>query len=226
MVNSTGATKKVVPRSETRFIGDLAGNFVFPKREKDEDRLRVHACRARSISTPIAVITTTAEGKAGEPVVLRFEGIGIRRGVIDRKLPDGFVIKIMPERSADVVEARIDWLRQSSQGLVENRRVHKRVLPRGPKARVILDKEHHIDCRLADMSQTGVGVMCKEQLPIETILTVGAVPGRVVRHFRRRLRCAVQREAGSRDARGTADALDAGGKGDGGRGSRVSPIPE
>jgi hypothetical protein len=181
--NLTSATNRAAPRSEARFIGDVAGNFVFSGRESDEDRLRVHVCRARSISTSLVVITTDAEGEVGEAVVLRFDIIGIRRGTIERKLPDGFVIKIAPERSADVVEARIDWLRQNSKGKVENRRIHKRVLPRGPKARVILDEKRQIACRVSDMSQTGVGVTCKIQLPIGTLAAIGAVPGRVVRHF-------------------------------------------
>jgi hypothetical protein len=183
LTDLTSASKRVVPRSETRFIGDVAGNFVFSGRESEEDRLRVHACRARSVSTSLAVVTTDAEGEVGEPVVLRFDIIGIRRGTIERKLPDGFVIKLAPERSADVVEARIDWLRQKSQGKAENRRIHKRVLPRGPQAKIILDEKRMIACRLVDMSQTGVGVACKMQLPVGTLAAVGAVPGRVVRHF-------------------------------------------
>jgi hypothetical protein len=173
----------VAPRSEARFIGDVPGNFVFSSREAEEDRQRVYACRARSVSTSMAVVTTDAEGEVGEQVVLRFDVIGIRRGTIERKLPDGFVIKIAPERSADVVEARIDWLRQKSQGRTENRRVHKRVLPRGPQAIVVLDEKRQIGCRVADMSQTGVGVTCKIQLPVGTLAAIGAVPGRVVRHF-------------------------------------------
>ncbi|HWA17990.1 MAG TPA: PilZ domain-containing protein [Devosia sp.] len=183
MANLTGAPNRVTPRSEARFIGDVAGNFVFSGREAEDERLRVHACRARSISTSLAVVTTDAEGEVGEAVVLRFDIVGIRRGTIERKLPGGFVIKIAPEHSADVVEARIDWLRKNSTGRAENRRIHKRVLPRGPLAKVILDEKRQIACRVVDMSQTGVGVTCKVQLPIGTLAAVGAVPGKIVRHF-------------------------------------------
>jgi hypothetical protein len=172
-------------RAGSRFIGDISGSFVFVGRGLEDERLRVHPCRARSVSTSLAVVTSDASAEVGEPVVLRLENIGIRRGVIERCLHGGFIIKIEPDAEGTaVLERRIDWLRQKSQGRAENKRIFKRVLPRDPNVRIVLGTGEQLPCRIRDMSASGVAVMCDTRPALGHLVAIGSVPGTIVRHFK------------------------------------------
>lgn len=167
---------------DARFIGDIFGCLVFTDRVVDESS--VCPFRARSITTRSAVITLEAETRRGEPVALRFDGIGIRHGAVERVFKGGFVVSFEAEggKAAELLE-RIDWLKLKARGKAEERRAHRRVLPRDPAARVIFNRDHTEPCQIRDMSQSGAAVSCAVTPPIGQLVAIGAVPGRVVRHF-------------------------------------------
>ena len=172
------------PKSDARFIGDVPGCFVFLDRSGKQWDAQSFAFSARSVATSRAVITTEIAVERGERVALRFDTIGIRRGVIERKLKNGFIVKFVEEQRDETgIDARIDWLNRKSRGRAEDRRVHKRVTPREANAVLILGAEHHMDCRIKDMSCSGAAVLVAVQPPIGNLLAIGSVPGRVVRHF-------------------------------------------
>lgn len=167
---------------DARFIGDIFGSLVFPDRVVDETS--VCPFRARSISPRSAVITLEVEARRGEPVALRFDGIGIRHGAVERVFKGGFVVAFDEEPSiASELLERIDWLKLKSRGKAEERRAHRRVLPRDPAARVIFNRDHTEPCQIKDMSQSGAAIQCAVIPPVGQLVAVGAVPGRVVRHF-------------------------------------------
>ena len=81
------------------------------------------------------------------------------------------------------VDARIEWLNRKTRGRAEDRRAHKRVTPRDGNAVLILGAESHTDCRIKDMSCSGAAIVASVAPPIGSLLAIGAVPARVVRHF-------------------------------------------
>jgi hypothetical protein len=172
------------PKSDARFIGDVPGCFVFLDRSGHQWDAQSFPFNARSVATSRAVVTAEIAVERGERVALRFDTIGIRRGVIERALKDGFIVNFVDATSAEVsVDARIDWLNRKTRGRAEDRRAHKRVIPRNGNAVLILGTDNHMDCRIKDMSCSGAAIVAPVMPPIGNLVAVGAVPARVVRHF-------------------------------------------
>src|SRR5262245_949569 len=89
------------PKSDARFIGDVPGCFVFLDRTGQQWETQSFSFNARSVATSRAVVTTEIAVERGERVALRFETIGIRRGVIERALRDGFIVNFVEELAVD-----------------------------------------------------------------------------------------------------------------------------
>lgn len=180
---ASGTDHKPV-KGYARFIGDVPGCFVLLDRGDSADMPQTHPFSARSVSTSKAVITADTPVELGEAVALRFEGIGIRRGVVERVMKGGFIVGFAEAaREGEGVDARIDWLNKKTRGRAADRRAHKRVIPRNVHARLILGAENMIACTIKDMSASGAAILAPVQPAIGSLLAVGAVPGRVVRHF-------------------------------------------
>ena len=160
------------PRGNVRFIGDEPGRFVFLDRTDPHWDSQVFAFSARSVATTRAVVTTDVAVERGERVALRFDNIGIRRGVIERALKGGFIVNFTEmEDAGDIVDARIDWLKKKTRGRAVDRRRHGRVMPREGAARLVLGATNVVDCRIKDMSASGAAVL-PTQPPVGSLLAV------------------------------------------------------
>jgi hypothetical protein len=170
-------------QAETRFIGDVMGSYVLASRI-DESGPRAFACRARSISASGAVVSAPVKGMVGDRLTVNFEDVGLLRGAISRLLPDGFAIAFDSDAAdRETLGARINWLKRRALKAVSDRRVHKRVLPRETRAKLIFGGGKRIDCMLIDMSRSGVAVSADLLPKLGTVVAVGSVPGQVIRHF-------------------------------------------
>jgi hypothetical protein len=54
---------------------------------------------------------------------------------------------------------------------------------RNPIGRLILPNGINVSCRIIDVSQSGAGVASDQRPPIGSLVTLGKVQGRVVRHL-------------------------------------------
>jgi hypothetical protein len=171
-------------RRDARFIGDVPGCFVFLDRSGREWDAQIFAFSARSVSTSKAVVTTQTAVDKGERIALRFDTIGIRRGTVERLLSGGFIVAFTAEQGVEAeVDARIGWLNKKVRGRAEDRREHRRVVPRNRDALLILGADSFLDCRVRDVSRSGAAIEASVQPPVGSLLAVGSIPGRVVRHF-------------------------------------------
>lgn len=169
-------------RADARFIGDLVGSYVLASRAQHAAGLKVFACRARSISTREIVLMAPVIGQVGEAVSLAFQDLGIIRGVVARQLDGGFAVEIRctdAERAA--LGGRIQWLKRKVARAVDDRREHRRVLPREPRATLMLDSGP-VECLIIDMSRSGVAVSADVVVPLGSLVSLGAVSGKVVRY--------------------------------------------
>lgn len=170
-------------QSETRFIGDVMGSYVLLSRV-DDGGPRAFACRARSISPSGAVVSAPVTGVVGDRLTVNFQDVGLLRGTINRVLPGGFAIAFDCEPAERVtLGARIGWLKRRALKAVSDRRLHKRVLPRETRAKLIVGGGKRIDCMLIDMSRSGVAVSADLVPKLGAVVAVGSVPGQVIRHF-------------------------------------------
>ena len=171
-------------RTDVRHIGDVPGVFVLLDRPGQAFDSQTFRFSARSVSTSRAVVTTDMPTVRGEMVALRFDDIGIRRGRIDRVLKDGFIVLFSEVAGAsEGHDARIGWLNKKTRERAEDRRRHKRVPPKVTDAMLILGADDRQACRIIDMSRSGVAIRCTVRPPLAQLVAVGAVAGRVVRHF-------------------------------------------
>ena len=86
-------------------------------------------------------------------------------------------------RKRDKLAAQLTWLaNRHILGLPEDRR-HGRIVPRNPVGRLILPNGVNLTCRIIDVSESGAGIASKERPQIGTLVTLGKVQGRVVRHL-------------------------------------------
>lgn len=170
-------------QAETRFIGDVMGSYVLLSRIGG-DGPQAFACRARSISASGAVVSAPVKGVVGDRLTVNFQDVGLLRGSIVRVLPDGFAMGFECDAAEQAtLGARIGWLKRRALRAVSDRRVHKRVLPRETRAKLIIGAGQRIDCMLIDMSRSGVAVSAELVPKLGTVVAVGAVPGQVIRHF-------------------------------------------
>ncbi len=171
-------------RQKVRCIGDVRGSYGLTDRTPTEGGVRVFACRARSISAFEAVLNAPVAGNPGDAFTATLEGLGIVRGTVARLLPQGFAANFnCTEAERELLGARIDWLKRKSLKTVSDRRIHKRVLPRETRSKLVLGDGRRLNCFLIDMSQSGVAVSADVLPPLGALAGVGAVPGKVVRHL-------------------------------------------
>ena len=181
MPETAGTTSQ---KGTARFIGDVPGCFVFLDRTGPGWEAQTFAFSARSVAATRAVVSTDIDVERNERVALRFDTIGVRRGVVERRLKGGFIVAFTDDVAGEgAVEARIQWLNRKSRGRAEDRRMHKRVTPRERNVLVILGTDSRLEARMLDVSRSGAAILSAVQPPIGNLLAVGAVPARVVRHF-------------------------------------------
>ena len=121
---------------------------------------------------------------AGERVIAYVDHLGRLEGHVARLFENGFAMTISATtRKRDKLAAQLTWLaNRHILGLPEDRR-HGRMVPRKPIARLILPNGINVSCRIIDISQSGAGLATDQRPPLGSLVTLGTVPGRVVRHL-------------------------------------------
>lgn len=156
---------------------DLLGRYML------EDR-REFPCQVVDMSPGGMAMIAPQSGRVGERVVVYVDHIGRLEGVIARNLPSGFSMTIVAsQRKRDKIAAQLTWLANRNMlDLPEDRR-HQRSAMQDQTTTVVLDDGNRENCRIVDLSVSGVAVVSDRRPAIGTIARVGKAPGRVVRHL-------------------------------------------
>jgi hypothetical protein len=178
------AQSKVVLRSLSeerrrfqRVHVDLLGRYMLPDR-------REFPCQVVDMSPGGMALVAPVSGQPGERVIAYVDHLGRIEGHIARLLPNGFAMSISATpRKRDKLAAQLTWLaNRHILGLPEDRR-HGRMVPRSPITRLVLPNGISVTVRLIDVSQSGAGIASDQRPQIGTLVTLGKVQGRVVRHL-------------------------------------------
>ena len=119
-----------------------------------------------------------------------------------RSFEGGFAVRILAslykrERIANL----LTWLiNQKSLGLGEERK-HERIVPRINASKLIMPNGDVHNCRVIDVSLSGASVACTVKPPLGTMVILGRMRGRVVRHHELGHCSAIRRAPGSRQPR-------------------------
>ncbi|WP_328517758.1 PilZ domain-containing protein [Devosia algicola] len=172
-----------------RYIGAIAGCFSFSDRDVIEGEPRpVLACRLCSITPKSAVIIASVQGVPGENVAAHFEPFGVLRATVGRRVPTGFSLELLLSAAEqEKLAARIEWQKRRVQSTVPDQREFKRILPRNPRATMVLKDGTKMDCFVVDISGSGAAVSTETRVSRGTPVAIGQLLGRVVRQARRRI---------------------------------------
>ena len=164
-------------RRHQRVKVNLLGRYMLPDR-------REFPCQVINMSPGGMALVAPMSGAPGERIIAYVDHLGRLEGQIARVFENGFAMTISATaRKRDKLAAQLTWLaNRHILSLPEDRR-HGRIVPRNPVGRLILPNGVNLTCRIIDVSQSGAGIASRERPPIGTLVTLGKVQGRVVRHL-------------------------------------------
>jgi hypothetical protein len=156
---------------------DLLGRYMLPDR-------REFPCQVVNMSPGGMAVLAPVSAQPGERIIAYVDHLGRLEGHVARLFQNGFAMTISATtRKRDKLAAQLTWLaNRHILGLPEDRR-HGRMVPRRPIARLILPNGLNISCRIIDISQSGAGIATDQRPQLGSLVTLGIVPGRVVRHL-------------------------------------------
>jgi hypothetical protein len=169
---------KIVPdrRRHRRVPVNVFGRFM------REDK-REYPCQVVNMSAGGMAIVAPVSCKTGERIVAYLDNLGRIEGIVARPFEGGFAVRILASLSKrERIANLLTWLtNQKSLGLGEERK-HERVVPRTNASKLILPNGEVHSCRVIDVSLSGASVACDIKPPTDTVVVLGRMRGRVVRH--------------------------------------------
>jgi hypothetical protein len=164
-------------RRHQRVKVNLLGRYMLADR-------REFPCQVVNMSPGGMALIAPVGGLNGERVIAYVDHLGRLEGHIARSFQNGFAMTISATaRKRDKLAAQLTWLaNRHILDLPEDRR-HGRIVPRNPVGRLIMPNGVNLTCRIIDMSESGAGIASNERPPMGTLVTLGKVAGRVVRHL-------------------------------------------
>jgi hypothetical protein len=164
-------------RRHSRVRVNLLGRYMLTDR-------REYPCQVVNMSPGGMAMIAPVTGSVGERVIAYVDHLGRLEGAIARHFDNGFAMTIAATpRKRDKLAAQLTWLaNRHILNLPEDRR-HGRITPRNPAARLIMPNGINLGVMLIDISNSGAAIKTAERPEIGTLVTIGKVPGRVVRHL-------------------------------------------
>lgn len=171
-------------RRDVRIIVNIAGRFSLSSRLNARDDRRVFACRAVNLSPQAVALATVIIGEPGDRVTAHIDHLGKLQGTLMRVLERGFVMNISATDAERERFDRQDRVGGEAQEPRRERQARQRAVRADQShSRMILADGSCEDCLVLDISVSGAAVSANTVPNIGTLLAIGTVIGRVVRHF-------------------------------------------
>jgi hypothetical protein len=156
---------------------NLLGRYMLADR-------REYPCQVVNMSPGGMALVAPVSGNPGERVIAYVDHLGRLEGVIARQFSNGFAMTIGATlRKRDKLAAQLTWLaNRHILNLPEDRR-HGRFVPKNPSTMLVMPNGVNIGCRLIDLSLSGAAVATDQRPPMGSLVSLGKVQGRVVRHL-------------------------------------------
>lgn len=164
-------------RRHQRVKVNLLGRFMTESRQE-------YPCQVINMSPGGAALIAPVIGSVGERVIAYIDHIGRIEGKIAREMEGGFAISInATARKRDKIAAQLTWLANRHElNLPEDRR-HDRFTPENPVSNIVLPDGREYRCGVIDVSMSGAAIRTDVKPAIGTVLTLGKMRARVVRHI-------------------------------------------
>ncbi len=171
-------------RRDVRIIVSIGGQFSLADRRDPRGERRVYACRAVNLSPGAIALATAVSGKLGDRVIADIDHLGRLEGEVVRVLERGFVMSVFAtDEQRERLATKIEWLQNFKEHDVSDQRTDQRFIPASPYSRLVLSDGSTETCLLIDVSVSGAAISAESVPEIGSVLAVGSIVGRVVRHF-------------------------------------------
>lgn len=153
------------------------GRYMLPDRSE-------HECRVVEMSPGDAIVQGPVSAPPGSRIIMYIDSIGRIEGQIVRDHDRGFSVAYnLHDRKRERVAAKLTWLANRHElNLPEDRR-HERVVPRNTHSVLRLADGREYTCKIIDLSLSGAALEIAVRPAKGTLVTLGAMRARVVRHF-------------------------------------------
>lgn len=155
---------------------NLLGRFMLPNWQE-------YPCQVINMSPGGAAIVSPVAVNVGDRVVAYIDHIGRFEGNVVRQISGGFAMTIRAsDRKRDKLASQLTYLANKDMlNLPEDRR-HERQVVENPYTKIILPDEREYDCTVLDISLSGAAVRTKVRPAVGTMVHLGNMRARVVRH--------------------------------------------
>lgn len=171
-------------RDDVRVIVSIPGLFSLADRRDARGERRVFSCRAVNLSSRAVALACAVNGKLGDRVIAHIEHLGKLDGSIIRVLERGFVMSITATaEEQEKLAAKIEWLQKFKDHDESDQRADRRFAPANPYSQIMLPDGSIQTCLVIDLSISGAALSAEAVPDIGTVLAVGTIVGRVVRHL-------------------------------------------
>lgn len=171
-----GDRPKIVPdrRRFKRVPVTLNGRFMTEDKQE-------YPCEVFNMSPGGMALRAPMAPRAGERVVAYLENLGRLEGIVARLFDGGFAVEIKASaQKRERIANLLTWYTNRDLGGEE--RQHERFEPRIAAQKLIMPNSDVYDCRVIDVSLSGASVATRVKPPLETVVVLGRLRGRVVRH--------------------------------------------
>ncbi len=171
-------------RDDVRIVVSIPGRFSLADRRDMRGDRRVFSCRAVNVSSLAIALASAVNGKLGDRVIADIEHLGKLDGSIIRVLERGFVMNITATaEEREKLAAKIQWLGKFKDHDEGEQRAERRFAPVNPYSQIMLPDGSIQTCLVIDLSVSGAALSAEAVPDIGTVLAVGRIVGRVVRHL-------------------------------------------
>ncbi len=145
---------------------------------------REFPCQVQSMSSGSATLITPHVGVIDERIIAYVDHVGRLEGKILRVFHGGFAMTVNATTyKRDKLAAKITWIANRHElSLPEDRR-HERIAPTHQITQIKLEDGRSYDVRIIDLSLSGAAIEMDVRPAIGTLMWLGNMRGRVVRHF-------------------------------------------
>ncbi|WP_441277818.1 PilZ domain-containing protein [Tardiphaga sp. 172_B4_N1_3] len=175
-------TNSILPSAEERrrfqrVKVHLLGRYMLPDR-------REFPCQVINMSPGGLALLGPGIGNVGDRVIAYLDHIGRVEGKITRIIDNGFAMTVgATPRKRDKLAAQLTWLaNRDILNLPEDRR-HDRIVPRNPMVLLTLEDGVQMNGRIIDLSLSGAAIAAEKRPPLNSIVMLGRIQSRVVRHL-------------------------------------------
>ena len=164
-------------RHHNRVKVDLLGRFMLENQAE-------FPCRVDNVSPGGIAVISAVEPRHTERVILYVDHIGRIEGTVVRQFNGGFAVQIQAtDRKREKLAAQLTWLANRHELALPEDRRHERIQPRNPVIEMVLDDGRRYQVKIIDLSLSGAAVACAVRPANGSRLTLGTMPGRVVRQL-------------------------------------------